>query len=245
MKNIKDYTKKYKEIDKHIEFKKYEKYKSNTKKKLKFHKCKSKKIKCNNCENISVDKLDNAYITKHNELLKLYRAYEILALKTTDYKKELDEYKRLKFTSKITDCQMKRMLEDQKYVMNSMDIIQDKLHKSNILNNNNLIDFKDKIKSSKDINNIIKVNKKIIKQFNETIKPIKRNYKVELPKDVNFNNISNNTIHKIFDLLKETHINSHTNDKEFINNKAVKDLLVKIKINQNGGGNKYIIVFKR
>ena len=82
---------------------------------------------------VNVEQLDKAYINKHNELINVYKAYQILFNKVNKYKDDLDRVKSLSTSKLINNNTMKKMLEDQKYVMNSVSKMQDQLVNNNIL----------------------------------------------------------------------------------------------------------------
>ena len=82
---------------------------------------------------VNVEQLDKAYINKHNELMNVYKAYQILFNKVNKYKDDLDRVKSLSTSKLINNNTMKKMLEDQKYVMNSVSKMQDQLVNNNIL----------------------------------------------------------------------------------------------------------------
>lgn len=84
---------------------------------------------------ISVNELDHAYFQKHNELMTVYKAYKNLFQKTLGYKDDLDEYKKLNTGSSITTGQMNKLMDDQKFVMNMIDKMQDELVERKIINN--------------------------------------------------------------------------------------------------------------
>jgi hypothetical protein len=83
---------------------------------------------------VNVSDLDQAYFRKHNELMTIYKAYRNLFKKTLNYKDELDEYKKLNTGSSITTGQMNKLVDDQKFVMNMIDKMQDELIDRKILN---------------------------------------------------------------------------------------------------------------
>jgi hypothetical protein len=85
-------------------------------------------------KSVSVSELDQAYFRKHNELMTIYKAYRNLFKKTLNYKDELDEYKKLNTGSSITTGQMNKLVDDQKFVMNMIDKMQDELINRKILN---------------------------------------------------------------------------------------------------------------
>lgn len=84
-------------------------------------------------EKISVSELDDAYLQKHNELMTVYKAYQNLYNKVLNYKEQLDKYKKLPTGSSISRCQMEKMIKDQRFVMDMIDKMQDKLVRDNVL----------------------------------------------------------------------------------------------------------------
>jgi hypothetical protein len=86
-----------------------------------------------NKSGVNIEQLDKAYINKHNELMNVYKAYQILFNKVNKYKDDLDRVKSLSTSKLINNNTMKKMLEDQKYVMNSVSKMQDQLVNNNIL----------------------------------------------------------------------------------------------------------------
>lgn len=84
-------------------------------------------------EKISVSELDDAYLQKHNELMTVYKAYQNLYNKVLNYKEQLDKYKKLPTGSSISRCQMEKMIKDQRFVMDMIDKMQDKLVQDNVL----------------------------------------------------------------------------------------------------------------
>lgn len=82
---------------------------------------------------VNIEQLDKAYINKHNELMNVYNAYQILYNKVNKYKDDLDKVKSLSSSKLINNSTMEKMLEDQKYVMNSVSKMQDQLVNNNIL----------------------------------------------------------------------------------------------------------------
>jgi len=67
--------------------------------------------------------------------MNVYKAYQNLFKKTLNYKDELDQYKKLDTGSSITAGQMSKLVEDQQFVMNMIDKMQDELADRNIINN--------------------------------------------------------------------------------------------------------------
>lgn len=63
----------------------------------------------------------------------MFIAYQILFNKVNKYKDDLDKVKSLSTSKIINNDTMNKMLQDQKYVMNSVDKMQEALVKKNIL----------------------------------------------------------------------------------------------------------------
>ena len=88
-----------------------------------------------NEEKITIKELDNAYLQKHNELMTVYKAYQNLFNKVLNYKDQLDKYKQLPTGSLISREKMNKLMEDQGFVMNMIDKMQDELVSKNIISN--------------------------------------------------------------------------------------------------------------
>ena len=86
-------------------------------------------------EKIAISELDNAYMTKHNELMIVYKAYQKLFNKVLNYKDVIEQYKKLPTRSSITRNHMDKLVSDQSFVMNMIDKMQDKLVDQNIISN--------------------------------------------------------------------------------------------------------------
>jgi len=142
----------------------------------------------NSSNRVNVRELDTSYINKHNELMTMFKAYNKLYSKTLDYKEKLDEFKTLDVRSSITKRQMGQMLGDQKYVMKSLDKMQDDLIKKDILRND------ERIPTTPVVSNLINIG-----MFNDTMKEqinnvigrnsnVTRNAKQEIHKILGTNN---------------------------------------------------------
>jgi hypothetical protein len=118
---------------------------------------------------VETKEIDEAYIRKHNELMQMYKAYKNLYNKVLDYKSKLQEFQSLKIKSSLSRGQMNKMLEDQKFIMSSLDRMQTDLVKRDILtpeervpttpvvgNMNNIHEFTDGMK--RQINYVIDNN---------------------------------------------------------------------------------------
>lgn len=84
-------------------------------------------------EKISVSELDSAYLQKHNELMTVFKAYQNLYTKVLNYKEQLEKYKKLPTGSSISRCEMEKMLKDQRFVMDTIDKMQDNLVSNKVL----------------------------------------------------------------------------------------------------------------
>ena len=84
-------------------------------------------------DNVGFSELDTAYINKHNELMQMYKAYKILFSKAMKYKEELSEFRALNIKSSISRPKLNKMLDEQKYIMKSLDNMQSELIKKDIL----------------------------------------------------------------------------------------------------------------
>lgn len=102
-------------------------------------------------DGVSHDEVDKAYIRKHNELIHVFKAYKKLYNKVGDYKSNLDKYQNLKINSKITKEQMEKMLDDQDFMMKSINDMQDKLISDDILRVEDKIPFEHVIGNYKNI----------------------------------------------------------------------------------------------
>jgi hypothetical protein len=84
-------------------------------------------------DGINVQTLDKAYLKKHNELVQLFKAYQVLFQKVGDYKKKLDKYQKMATSPLISKDKMKKLLDDQKFIMNSVDEMQKELVNMNVI----------------------------------------------------------------------------------------------------------------
>ena len=84
-------------------------------------------------EKIAVSELDSAYLQKHNELMTVFKAYQNLYTKVLNYKEQLEKYKKLPTGSSISRCEMEKMLKDQRFVMDTIDKMQDNLVSNKVL----------------------------------------------------------------------------------------------------------------
>jgi hypothetical protein len=85
--------------------------------------------------------IDVAYLRKHNELMNLYKAYNILANKIKEYKDKIDSFKTIEFKSVLTQDQLDQMIIDQRKAMISLSKIQDNLLEDGILDKNEMVNF--------------------------------------------------------------------------------------------------------
>ena len=102
-------------------------------------------------DGVSHDTIDRSYIKKHNELIQVFKAYKKLYNKVGDYKVKLDKYQNLQIKSKITRDQMNKMLDDQDFMMKSIDEMQDNLISKDILNVEDKIPFEPVVGNYKNI----------------------------------------------------------------------------------------------
>ena len=109
--------------------------------------------------NISRHELDKAYIQKHNELMQMYRAYKILYDKSLRCKENIDEYKGINVNSGISKDEFDKMLDDQKFIMKSLDDMQNNLVEKQIIRT------EEKIPTTPVIDNI-----RNMELFNDTMK---------------------------------------------------------------------------
>ena len=148
----------------------------------------------NNSNGVDIKQLDKAYIKKHNELMNVYKAYQILFNKVNKYKDDLDKVKSLSTSKIINNDTMNKMLQDQKYVMNSVDKMQEALVKKNILTPEERIPTEPVVSHPQNMEHF---NNTLKDQINEVIEKK--------------SNINGNIKKKLFNLL-------NTSNK-FINNK--------------------------
>ena len=160
---------------------------------------------------VNVEQLDKAYINKHNELMNVYKAYQILFNKVNKYKDDLDKVKSLSTSKLINNNTMKKMLDDQKYVMNSVSKMQDQLVNNNILNPEervptepvvshpqNMNHFNDSIKSQ--INGLISTKTNLNSKTKDKLMSLLRD-KTSINQILDSNNGSNSSIFNINTLV--------------------------------------------
>jgi hypothetical protein len=82
---------------------------------------------------VKVDTLDKAYLQKHNELAQMFKAYQILYKRVGEYKAKLDNFSKLSSSQLISEDNMKRMLDDQKYMMETVNKMQEDLVSRRVL----------------------------------------------------------------------------------------------------------------
>ena len=92
---------------------------------------------------VTAQEVDDAYLKKHNELMGLFKAYQKLYGKVLKYKKEVDDYRSIKFKSSISRNQMNRMIGDERKIMRAVDKMQDNLIDRNILKEEERIDTRE------------------------------------------------------------------------------------------------------
>lgn len=139
-----------------------------------------------NHEKIKVSELDKAYLQKHNELMTVYKAYQNLYNKVLNYKDQLDEYKKLPTGSSISRDQMDKLINDQAFVMEMIDKMQDNLV------SNKIIDEAEKVPVAPVIN-----HPGNIESFNNTMRD---QIKHIIDRRIDLNNGTKN---KITNLLKQ------------------------------------------
>ena len=152
-------------------------------------------------DGVDVNTLDRAYIEKHNELMQMFKAYQILFKKVGDYKDEIDKYKKINFSKLISKDKMKQMLDDQKYIMNTVDKMQEKLVENNILKPEERIPVTPVVSHP---NNLKMFNNKTKEQIDFILKK-------------NIKNIPEDVKNKIKDILKKQgNIKQNTLNKEIV-----------------------------
>jgi hypothetical protein len=160
---------------------------------------------------VNIEQLDKAYINKHNELMNVYKAYQILFNKVNKYKDDLDRVKSLSTSKLINNNTMKKMLEDQKYVMNSVSKMQDQLVNNNILkpeervptepvvsHPQNMNHFNDSLKSQ--INGLISTKTNLNSKTKDKLMSLLRD-KTSINQILDSNNGSNSSIFNINTLV--------------------------------------------
>jgi hypothetical protein len=168
----------------------------------------------NSGEKINVDELDDAYLQKHNELMVVFKAYQNLYKKVLNYKDELERYKQLPTGSSITREHMKKMVHDQRFVMNMIDRMQDNLI------SNNVIDPSEKIPVTPVVN-----NPENIKTFNNTMRDQIRHIIDRKVEDINPN--MKQKIEKLLEQYSDTDCNDIRNSNTEFCKSGAKILLLK------------------
>lgn len=87
----------------------------------------------NDKKGVNIETLDKAYLQKHNELAQMFKAYQILYKKVGEYKAKLDRIDKLASSQLISEEDMKRMLDDQKYMMETVNRMQEDLVSRKVL----------------------------------------------------------------------------------------------------------------
>lgn len=90
-------------------------------------------IKNNKKSGVDVGTLDKAYLQKHNELTQMFKAYQILYKKVGEYQAKLDRFDELASSQLISDEKMKKLLADQKYMMDTVNKMQENLVSRKVL----------------------------------------------------------------------------------------------------------------
>jgi len=144
---------------------------------------------------VPVSKLDTSYINKHNELMQMFKAYKNLYGKTLNYKSKLDDYKTLSVKSSISNTQMDKMLKDQKFVMESLEKMQNELIKKDILRHD------EKVPTTPVISNVSSIG-----MFND-------NLRNQINNKISKNNNVSPKDKQVIDKILGSHNNSFRNDK--------------------------------
>lgn len=150
--------------------------------------------------------IDVAYLRKHNELMNLYKAYNILVKKVKEYKDRAENFKSLEFKSVLSQEQLDQMIIDQRKAMVSLSKIQNNLFEDGILEKDEMVNFKhigpikvehfnnqlmnqlDKLGDKKvfDADNLNKINTKVIdEKTKEEIRKILNDSKLDPKEKVN------------------------------------------------------------
>jgi len=147
---------------------------------------------------VNVGTLDKAYLQKHNELTQMFKAYQVLYKKVGEYQAKLDKFDELASSQLISDEQMKNLLADQKYMMDTVNKMQESLVTRKVLepeeripiltepvfkHSNNLKEFNNGVKEQ--INAVIaksgkmdldeETKKKLVKMIENKVKEKKNN----------------------------------------------------------------------
>lgn len=130
----------------------------------------------NDRKGVNVETLDKAYLQKHNELAQMFKAYQILYKKVGEYKAKLDRIDKLASSQLISEEDMKRMLDDQKYMMETVNKMQEDLVSRKVLDPEERIPIPIE-PVVKHPNNLKRFNNGIKEQINMVIE---RNKDVEL-----------------------------------------------------------------
>lgn len=155
-------------------------------------------IKNNKEKGVDVGTLDKAYLQKHNELSQMFKAYQILYKKVGEYQAKLDHFDKLASSQLISEEKMKKLLADQKYMMDTVNKMQESLVTRKVLepeeripiltepvfkHSNNLKEFNNGVKEQ--INAVIvksgkmdldeETKKKLVKMLENKVKEKKNN----------------------------------------------------------------------
>ncbi|MBT7624530.1 MAG: hypothetical protein HN595_08370 [Flavobacteriaceae bacterium] len=154
----------------------------------------------NNNKGVDVGTLDKAYLDKHNELSQMFKAYQVLYKKVAEYKSKLDHFDKLATSQLISEGNMKKLLDDQKYMMQTVSNMQEDLVNKKVLepeeripipiepivkHPNNIQMFNNGIKEQ--INGVIernKENKLDQKTKNEIVRMLKEKQKYKINKEI-------------------------------------------------------------
>lgn len=140
---------------------------------------------------VDINTLDKAYLKKHNELVQMFKAYQVLFQKVGDYKTKLDKYKKMATSPLISNQKMKKLLDDQKFIMSSVDEMQKQLMDMNIIKPEERIPTNPVINQTK---NIGMFNDRLKKQMNNIL--IKR-------QNIDTSSDDRNIKDRIFNILKQ------------------------------------------
>lgn len=122
--------------------------------------------------------VDVAYVKKHNELMTLYKAYQVLYQKVSDYKQQFDQLDDMHFQSSIKKEELDMMIVDQNRVMASIGTMQDKMIEGGILMPEQKVEIESKSPKAK----IERYNHQLYDQLVDTLETVDMDPKLD-PKD--------------------------------------------------------------
>ena len=131
-------------------------------------------------EKITIKELDNAYLQKHNELMTVYKAYQNLFNKVLKYKDQLDKYKQLPTGSLISRDHMNKLMDDQGFVMNMIDKMQDELVSKNIISNTEKVPINPVVSNPENIETFNDTMREQIKHIIDRQVEVKPNMKTKI-----------------------------------------------------------------